>query len=309
MFKKAILSLSASVCLLACSTKEGIALHVSSEQAKTATNLIPANDLSTVWEGALSAYTVEDGVFYAKQNSNFRDLLYSKKDYENFVLNFKFRFPLKDQKHGANSGIGIRTPRQGEVFFKATDYKRFQPAHASIEVQILEDRHKSYEKLGVMGKNGAFYQIQAATNSVLKYDGQWNEETIIANGSKLKVILNGVVINEVDLLEAKAVKGYALGMHRTLGRIVICGHGPGVQFKDMSVVELPSSAKSANIAPAGFTTLFNGKDLTNWKGLLYRPYDKPHKRAGLSTDKLKALQIKADKQMTTHWTVTDNGEI
>src|SRR5205085_11229184 len=35
------------------------------------------------------------------------------------------------------------------------------------------------------------------------------------------------------------------------------------------------AAESDNTPPAGFTALFNGKDLTGWKGLLAPPYDNP----------------------------------
>jgi len=64
-----------------------------------------------------------------------------------------------------------------------------------------------------------------------------------------------------------------------------------------------------NVAPEGFTRLFNGKDLTNWKGVMLRPFDKPHKRAELTPEKAAELQKKADEVMKAHWTVTDKGEL
>ena len=39
-----------------------------------------------------------------------------------------------------------------------------------------------------------------------------------------------------------------------------------------------ATAQSAdNTPPEGFTALFNGKDLSGWKGLLKEPYDNPIK--------------------------------
>ncbi|MFC4992662.1 3-keto-disaccharide hydrolase [Rubritalea tangerina] len=66
-----------------------------------------------------------------------------------------------------------------------------------------------------------------------------------------------------------------------------------------------------NTAPEGFTLLFNGKDLTNWKGLLQGPFDKPHKRAELKKDPeaYAAKQKKADEIMRKHWTITKDGEL
>lgn len=64
-----------------------------------------------------------------------------------------------------------------------------------------------------------------------------------------------------------------------------------------------------NKAPEGFVNLFDGKTLTNWKGLLHKPYDKPHKRNELESKKLEELQSKADESMRKHWHITDKGEL
>jgi len=80
----------------------------------------------------------------------------------------------------------------------------------------------------------------------------------------------------------------------------LCAQAPAVQ-------SVPATAD--NVAPEGFTQLFNGKDLTNWKGVMLRPNDKPHMRAKLEAAKATELQAKADKVMTAHWSVTDKGEL
>ena len=54
--------------------------------------------------------------------------------------------------------------------------------------------------------------------------------------------------------------------------------------------------KGLNQPPEGFVALFNGKDLTGWKGLLAKPYDNPIKRAKLSPEALAREQAKADKK-------------
>jgi 3-keto-disaccharide hydrolase len=60
-----------------------------------------------------------------------------------------------------------------------------------------------------------------------------------------------------------------------------------------------------NQPPKGFVALFNGKDLTGWKGLLKRPYDNPAKEATLSPEQLKELQKEANQNMAEHWKVQD----
>ena len=59
--------------------------------------------------------------------------------------------------------------------------------------------------------------------------------------------------------------------------------------------------KPLNVPPEGFTALFNGKDLTGWKGLV----GNPKTRAAMSADQLAAAQAKADQQMRDHWKVVD----
>lgn len=51
-------------------------------------------------------------------------------------------------------------------------------------------------------------------------------------------------------------------------------------------------------APEGFIALFNGKDLTGWKGLVEFP-----QRAKLTPEKLAAAQKTADEKILPHWTV------
>lgn len=56
-----------------------------------------------------------------------------------------------------------------------------------------------------------------------------------------------------------------------------------------------------NEPPKGFKALFNGKDLSGWKGLV----DNPKKRAGMTKEELAAKQAKADEIMRAHWKVED----
>jgi hypothetical protein len=69
---------------------------------------------------------------------------------------------------------------------------------------------------------------------------------------------------------------------------------------------LTESARAAdNTPPEGFTALFNGKDLSGWKGLLKEPNDNPIKRAKLSPEELKKSQAEADELMRKTWKVED----
>jgi len=56
-----------------------------------------------------------------------------------------------------------------------------------------------------------------------------------------------------------------------------------------------------NTPPAGFRALFNGHDLSGWKGLVANP----PKRAKMTSEELAAAQHDADDRMRAHWKAQD----
>ena len=56
-----------------------------------------------------------------------------------------------------------------------------------------------------------------------------------------------------------------------------------------------------NTPPKGFTALFNGKDLSGWKGLV----GNPKSRAAMKPEELAAAQEKANISMREHWKAED----
>ncbi|REJ89242.1 MAG: DUF1080 domain-containing protein [Planctomycetota bacterium] len=73
----------------------------------------------------------------------------------------------------------------------------------------------------------------------------------------------------------------------------------------MGLLSAVAAAEAAdrpdNEPPEGFTALFNGKDLTGWKGLVASP----PKRAEMTEEELAEAQKAADEQMREHWSVED----
>ena len=61
------------------------------------------------------------------------------------------------------------------------------------------------------------------------------------------------------------------------------------------------ASEKLNVPPKGFQALFNGKDLTNWKGLV----GNPKTRAAMSEEELAEQQKAADEEMRAHWTVKE----
>ncbi|MEE2639605.1 MAG: family 16 glycoside hydrolase [Planctomycetota bacterium] len=64
---------------------------------------------------------------------------------------------------------------------------------------------------------------------------------------------------------------------------------------------VPLSLSGQTDVPEGFTPLFNGRDLTGWKGLV----GNPKTRATMTAGQMAAAQEKANQRMTAHWKVVD----
>lgn len=76
-------------------------------------------------------------------------------------------------------------------------------------------------------------------------------------------------------------------------------------FLASPLVALAQEKRPDNTPPEGFVALFNGKDLSGWKGLMKGPNDNPIKRAALKPDDFEKAQKEADDNMRAHWKVED----
>src|SRR6185436_10242326 len=66
------------------------------------------------------------------------------------------------------------------------------------------------------------------------------------------------------------------------------------------------AAAADNTPPPGFVALFNGKDLSGWKGLpVKEKLDNPFKRQAAAPDEMRKAQAAADQRMRDHWKVQD----
>lgn len=235
--------------------------------------------------GPPGGYGVKDGViFCSPQGRN----LFTEGEYEDFILRFEFK--LED---GSNNGVGIRAPFEGDA------------AYVGMEIQILEDAAADRGKWGKLRPeqyHGSIYDVVAAKRGALKPAGQWNSEEIIAQGRHIKVIVNDQTIvdaNLNDVRDPEKIRKHP-GLFRERGHIGFLGHGDYVEFRNIRIRELPRQ-QADNAAPEGFAALFNGRDLTGWKGLVADP----KKRAAMSVAELAAAQAKADALMRDNWKIEE----
>lgn len=148
-------------------------------------------------------------------------VLMTEASFTNYILDFEFKLPP-----AANNGIGIHYPGTGDA------------AYTGMEVQILDDTAKRYQKLKDYQFHGSLYTLQAAKKGFLKPVGEWNHERIEVNGKTVKVTLNGTEILNADLDELAKQNHRHEGVKRREGRIALLGHGFAVAFRNMRIKEL-----------------------------------------------------------------------
>jgi hypothetical protein len=235
-------------------------------------------------------YLVKDGLLIcpAGEHGN----LFTTKEYADFAFRFDFR-----QDPGANNGVGIRAPLEGDA------------AYAGMEIQILDDSAPQYAHLQPWQFCGSIYGLFPARRGALKPPGAWNREEIRYEGRHARVKLNDQMIVDAhldDIHDPDLLRQHP-GLQRERGHIGFLGHTATVAFRNIQLLDLAPSGSEApssdpeNRPPKGFKALFNGRDLTGWKGLVADP---PH-RAKMSSSELAAAQAKADEQMREHWKVVD----
>jgi hypothetical protein len=280
------------------------------QAAETAMAILDAADWSSLfngkdlegWTGDTDGYVAEDGLLVCKKGG--KNLL-SEKEYSDFAFQFEFKL-----EESGNNGVGIRVPKGGH------------PASNGMEIQILDHHGSRYNVDAEMDNgrsrklswlkpwqyHGSVYGIVPAKTGYLKPVGEWNSQTIIAIDDHIMVILNGAVIVDAFLDETTPVDGgQHPGMKSRKGHLVFAGHSDRVEFRNLQVADYsasPSEPKSAydNTPPSGFSALFNGNDLSGWKGLAHKNANERRALTGEAVDK---AQTAADQVMREHWSVAD----
>ena len=187
--------------------------------------LFDGSDLDQ-WVGNKKDYVVENNELVIRPSEGGGGgNLYTKDEYSDF--NFRFDFLLTP---GANNGLGIRAPLEGDA------------AYEGMELQILDNDAEIYKDLHIYQYHGSVYGVIPAKRGYLKPVGQWNSEEVIVKGTKIKVILNGEVILDGDIQDARdhgtADKRDHPGLKRDKGHIGFLGHGSVLKFRNIRIKPL-----------------------------------------------------------------------
>ena len=143
----------------------------------------PAGWLVRSWDDlgregpAGGAWTVRDGVLRSGPERG--TWLVSEREYGDFELEFEVKLSAR-----GNSGLALRAPLRGDPAFEAME---LQLADVRYNPQAVEDE-----------LTGAIYRAAAPAEPMYR-PTEWNTVRVVLDGPKLEVVINGRVIQNVDL--------------------------------------------------------------------------------------------------------------
>ena len=197
------------------------------------------------WHGNKTNYVPDNGTIYVSAGYGDNGNLYTNKKYSDFVYRFEFAF----LEPGVNNGIGIRTKDGVDA------------AYDGMEIQVLDHDAPVYAGwLREYQQHGSVYGIIPSKRVVFPALGTWNTEEIRAEGDHITVTVNGEVILDGNIREAcqghnMAPEGaqenpYTVdhqshpGLFNKDGYISFCGHGEGVRFRNIRILDLSQKQKT-----------------------------------------------------------------
>ncbi|MCR5849526.1 MAG: DUF1080 domain-containing protein [Bacteroidaceae bacterium] len=184
-------------------------------------------------------YVPINGCINVTANYGNESNLYTKKEYRDFIFRFEFCF----LRPGVNNGVGIRTPMGVDAAY-----------YGMCECQILDHDDPIYAGLREYQVHGSVYGVIPAKRIKHKPLGEWSEEEIRVQGNHITVTVNGEVIVDGDIKEACQGHNVAPdgsdnnpytvdhrnhpGMFNKTGHIGFLGHGAGLKFRAVRVLDL-----------------------------------------------------------------------
>ena len=198
------------------------------------------------WTGNKDGYRITNNEIYVTSGYGNGGNLYTEKQYRDFVFRFEFSFV----RPGANNGVGVRTPHGVDAAYGGM-----------CEVQVLDHDDPIYAGwLKDYQVHGSVYGVIPAKRITHKPLGEWSCEEIRVQGDHITVTVNGEVIVDGDIREAcqghnvapdgSNVNPYTVdhhnhpGMFNETGYIGFLGHGPGVKFRNVRVLDLTPAKKA-----------------------------------------------------------------
>ena len=176
-------------------------------------------------------WSVTDGVLTATEDQ----AIWTEKEYDNFTVDLEFK-----TADGTNSGVIVY----------CSDPKNWIPN--SVEIQIADDFAEKWANSPKTWQCAAIFGHKPATKSLVKKAGEWNRMSVTCKDKMIYVVLNGKLVNEMDMSKWTSAKTNPDGSEipswlskpkaelPTKGKIGLQGKHAGapIYFRNLKIKEL-----------------------------------------------------------------------
>ena len=162
------------------------------------------------------SFSVKDGTLHCSGHG--KDYWIARNEtYRDCVLRLEYKVTK-----AANSGVFLRSPGPAH------------PAFTGYEVQIYDDAGGETNT----HCSGSIYDVVAPTENTAKPAGEWNVMEITHDGSKVKVVLNGVTVIDCDFAEFTEPIGkfdFPYSKMPREGLVGVQNHGGELTFRNIEI--------------------------------------------------------------------------
>jgi hypothetical protein len=180
-------------------------------------HLFNGKDL-TGWEGNMKYWSVEDGVIIGKNTDQVKVSTYllTKKKFSDFRLVFEAKL-AKSEMHSGIAMWGRLAPEQGDPFTYAGHLVMFPSGYGFYDLYGRQSIHNNGAKAKKVGK---------------QHD--WNKMEILAQGNRIRFVLNGVLISDWREPKPELIKEAPIGLQLHSNKVP-----QEVQFKGLVLETFP----------------------------------------------------------------------
>ena len=150
----------------------------------------------TGWEGDKKYWSVEDGAIVGKNTDEVKVSTYllTKQKFTDFRLTFEFKL-AKSEMHSGIAMWGKLAPEKGDPFTYAGHLVMFPSGYGFYDLYGRQSIHNNAAKAKKVGK---------------QHD--WNKMEILAQGNRIRFVLNGELISDWREPEPERIKPAQIGL-------------------------------------------------------------------------------------------------
>jgi hypothetical protein len=155
-------------------------------------------------------------------------LRYAREPFADVTLRIEFQLGKKADGEPCNAGIGLRTGAFDRRRSRAT-----RPSLRGYELQLLDDAGSP----ATTHSSGSLYRYVAPRENAIRPAGEWNDLEVTVVGPRIRVVLNGRLIQDVDQETIPQIRTKPLS-----GFFSLQNHGGPARFRNIRVCREPAAA-------------------------------------------------------------------